>query len=751
LAHTTIRQAVLSTLLAMPPAIAATAPPVAQIRPVADHYGATTLIDNYRWMENQPNPELRAFMEAETAQTDVALGRIAAREKLAHAIAALDFPAVVVPSVVQDGDSIFYLFRGASDDVARLMTRGIAGGDPRLLVDPETLPDAPMHSEIGAFAPSPDGSYVAYALANAGPDSSVLRAHDIANNTELAEHIAGARFAAVSWQADGASFYYTRPVDSQAANPPSPDARWRHLGVFLHKVNTSAARDVLVLDTAHLPFPFKGQHIIPRLLLPPGSDYALAIVTDGVSPEIAVYAVPATQLAQQPAPWVAISPQGAGATQVAVSGSLAFLVTREAAPTFRVISQDMADPGLDHARTVVPPDQGVITGIVAASDALFVARRQGVGMHLLRLDYHVSTADEVRLPFAGTIKPSFDEQGGLVADPRGPGALFSLESWVHPRTWLRFDAHQRRAIDAGLVPPPPQDFSAYQAIETTATARDGTRIPLSLITRRDIARDHARPALLQAYGSYGYAYDPRYMPEALAWADLGGVFAVAHVRGGGELGPPWHEAGQFANKPNSVTDFLTCADALTALGYADPAHRAALAINAGAVAVGAAITWQPSAFRAAVLRDGLLNPLRSEDTGNRESIVEFGSAHDPAQFPNLLPIDAYSQIKDGTEYPAVLLSAHIDDPTVPAWQSAKMAARLGAATSSGYPVLLRVAGDGPPLTRSTRAQAQADDLSFLLWQLGAPEFQPTQARAPEKKNRKASTWRHSSAPGPRPG
>jgi len=747
-----MRRLALSTVLAVPSAIAAPAPPaapVAQIRPVSDRYGATTLIDNYRWMEAQPNPELRAFMTAETAQADTALRRLSGREKLAQTIAALDSPAVVVPSVVQDGDSIFYLLRGATDDVARLMARGIAGGDAHLLIDPETLADAPTHAEIGVFAPSPDGNFVAYELANAGPDSSVLRVHDIANNAELAEHIADTRFAAVTWQADSTSFYYTRPVDSDEAAASSGAAKWQHLGVFLHKVNTTPARDVLVLDAAHLPFPFKGQHIIPRLLVPPASDYALAIVTDGVSPEIAVYAVPASQLAQQPAPWVAISPQGGGATQVAVSGSLAFMVTRAGAATYRVISEDIADPDLDHARTVVPADHGVITGIAASSDALFVARREGVGMHLLRLDYHVSTADEVRLPFEGTIKPSYDEEGGLVADPRGPGAMFSLESWVHPRTWLRFDSHLRRAVNAGLAPPS-RDFSAYQAIETTATARDGTKIPLSLITRRDIVRDHVRPSLLEAYGSYGYSFDPRYMPEALAWADQGGVFAVAHVRGGGELGPPWHAAGQFATKTNTVTDFLTCADALTALGYSDQAHRAAIGTNAGAIPAAAAITWQPAAFRAVALRDGLLNPLRSEDTGNPESIVEFGSAHDPAQFPNVLPIDAYSQIREGVEYPAVLLSAHINDPIVPAWQSAKMAARLSAANTSGYPVLLRVAGDGPPLTRSTRAQAQADDLAFLLWQLGAPEFQPSEARSTDRKSRKASTSRHSGGPGPRP-
>ncbi|MEJ0046844.1 MAG: prolyl oligopeptidase family serine peptidase [Rhodospirillales bacterium] len=221
----------------------------------------------------------------------------------------------------------------------------------------------------------------------------------------------------------------------------------------------------------------------------------------------------------------------------------------------------------------------------------------------------------------------------------------------------------------------------------------------------------------------------------------------ARVRGGGELGPPWHTAGQFANKQNTVTDLLSCADRLATLGYTDPAHLAALGTNAGGIAAGAAITWQPAAFRAAVIRDGLLNPLRSEDTGSPEAIVEFGSAHDPAQFPNLLPIDAYSQIKDGKEYPSVLLSAHFDDPAVPAWESAKMAARLDAATTSLHPILLRVSADGPPHTREARAQAQADDLAFLLWQLGVPSFQSPSGRSTEQPAHKGRPWRHSDLPG----
>jgi prolyl oligopeptidase len=721
----------LSGIIALVPVLAAGAPPVAQIRPVTDRYGATRLVDNYRWMESQPNPELRAYVAAETASADAAISRIPGRDKLARTIAALDLPGVAVPTVVEDGGTIFYLRRGPNDDVARLYVRDTGSRSPRVLVDPETLPDARPHSEIGAIAPSPDGLYVAYTLADSGPDSSVLRIQDVARAITLNERIPGARFAAVAWQNDSHGFYYTRPVaepdgDDTGATQAVAGSPWRHLGVYLHRIGTKPARDTLVLDAAHLPFPFHGQHVIPRLLLSPGSDYALAIVTDGVSPEIAVYAVPTSQLALQPAPWAAIAPQGGGVTQISVSGSLAFMLTNANAPTFRVVSEDLADPGIDQTRTILPasPD-GVITGIAAASDALYVARRQGVGMHLLRLNYQEPRPEDLRLPYAGTIAPAFgfDNSAGLVADPRNPGALFTLESWIRPRTWLRFDSHLHRVVDAGLVPAPATDFSAYQSIESFATARDGTKIPLSLITRQDIVLDHARPTLIEAYGSYGYAYDPRFLPTALAWVDQGGVYAIAHIRGGGELGPPWHAAGQFANKRNSVTDLLTCADAITTRGYANAAH---LAVVAAAVLPSppAAITWQPAAFRAALLRDGLLNPLRTDPAANPEAAQEFGTPRDPTQFNDLLPIDAYSQMREGVEYPAVLLTAHAADSQVPSWQSAKMAARLSAATPAGRPVLLRVTATTPQ-GRAARAAADADELGFLLWQLGTPGFQPT--------------------------
>ena len=533
------------------------------------------------------------------------------------------------------------------------------------------------------------------------------------------------------------------------ALPAKPLARgWGHLGVFLHLLGHDPATDQLVLDGAKLPFPFTGTSAFPRLLITPGSGMALAIVSDGASPNLTIATVPLAQVREQPAPWQLVAAQADGVTQIVVNDAIAFLLTSSNADKMRVVSEDLANPGFEQARTIIPEsapgNDGVITGIAAGHDALYVARRQGGAMHLLRLDLNQTVPDDVPLPFAGTIAPVFGsgtarEWGGLAADPRVPGAYFSLESWSHPLTWMRYDLAVHRVLDMLLLPDRKIDSKAYETQQITAPATDGTPIPLTVIARRGVAMDHARPTLVSAFGSFGYAFDPRFMPMALAWADQGGVFAIAHVRGGGELGESWHQAGTNARKVTAATDMLACASALVHAGYTSSDHLAGMGTNAGALAIGNAITLQPGLFHAALIRAGLNNPLRTQaQPGHDGDILELGDAAIPLQQAAILSIDPYAQVKDGLPYPAVLLTASVNDMHEPVWETAKMAARLQSATSSGRPVLMRIAfdegRDGP--TRAQRDANEADEMTFLLWQLGAPGFQPGTAPAVMRRARR---------------
>lgn len=254
------------------------------------------------------------------------------------------------------------------------------------------------------------------------------------------------------------------------------------------------------------------------------------------------------------------------------------------------------------------------------------------------------------------------------------------------------------------------------------TSHDGVRVPLSILHRSGLALDGSHPALLSGYGAYGMTISPHFNPAGLAFLERGGVIAYAHVRGGGEYGKPWHHAGRMATKPNTWRDFIACGEYLVTKGYTSPAKLAGQGGSAGGILIGRAITDRPDLFAAALINVGCTDMLRMETTTNGvPNIQEFGSVKTKEGFDALLAMSAYHHVQDGVRYPAVLLTHGINDPRVEPWMSAKMTARLQAATAGGRPVLFRVdyqAGHGVGSTKAQRQEELADEWAFVLWQAG---------------------------------
>jgi prolyl oligopeptidase len=261
-----------------------------------------------------------------------------------------------------------------------------------------------------------------------------------------------------------------------------------------------------------------------------------------------------------------------------------------------------------------------------------------------------------------------------------------------------------------------------------ATAADGVKVPLSIIYRKGLARDGSAPLLLDAYGSYGITEDPVFIARWLTFLDLGGVFAVAHVRGGGELGEDWHLAGQKLTKPNTWRDMIAAAHHLIDARYTSSAKLGIVGGSAGGITVGRFLTEQPALAAVVIDQVGVSNATRSEFSPNGPpNIPEFGTVTDPVGFKGLYEMDAYLHVKDGTAYPSILLTTGLNDPRVSSWEPTKMTARLQAATASKNPVLLRVetdAGHGIGSTLGQRDRETADTLAFILWRTGDPRYQP---------------------------
>lgn len=700
-------------------------PPVAAVKPVTDDYFGTKVVDPYRWMEQEPEPQFLDYLHGQNAYARRVLASIPGRDQLARDVGAVSALTARVRTVERAPGKLFFLRRDAGAQIDRLYLRD-AGGHETLLVDPSTDDRDGKHAEIDQFVPSDDGALVVYGVSIGGSENSTLHVIETATRTVRPEAIDRAQFAGASWLPDGSGFFFARlPASSVGAKPVD---QYAHMQVFLHRLGEDPGKDRVILDSDHLPFAFHAAAVFPSVATAPGSDYAIAAVSDGVSPETTLYSARLAEvLAGHPA-WKLVATQAQGVVNAAVHGSRIMLLTHDGAPRFKVVETGLDAPDFAHATTLVPEPTGVLTGLAASADGLYYATRDGAVFSLHRLAEGSSTPETIHLPFEGTIAPGEEGPGGLAGDPRVPGVVVGLESWVRPHVWLAYDPATHALTDTHILPAFPRDLSAYGSTETEATAPDGTKIPLSIVARKDLHRDGHRPTYLVGYGSYGISYDASFAPTFLPWLDRGGVYAIAHVRGGGERGQAWHEAGKIGTKQNTIHDFIACAHALVAMHYTDPAHLGGEGTSAGGILIGGAITQAPALFRAALIRVGATNTIREQYTaGGPANIPEFGTVTDRSQFPSMLAMDAYSHVTKGVDYPAVLLTGGLNDPRVTVWIPAKMTARLQADTASGRPVLFRVefdAGHGIGSTRKQRDDETADEFAFLLWQFGEAGYQP---------------------------
>jgi prolyl oligopeptidase len=698
-------------------------PPPARVANEVDTYFGKRITDPYRWMETD-QPALMDWVHAQDKFTRTALARIPGRENLRKHIDDIAAHLTIVTQMALVGRRAFFLYQDAAHDLPALVVRDIDAGTQRVVLDPNKGA-AGQRRAIDEFAPSQDGRYVAVGTAPGGSEEDVLHVIDADTDEVLPDTIDRARFASPSWLPDGRSFFYHR---LRVAGPhEAPSERFRSSKVYIHHLGTDPNLDIPVFGEAvgELKTIMPNDFVFVSALT--GTRYALGIQSDGVSPESAYYIAKLPDAGDTGFAWHKFADVADGVVEVQASRDTLFLRTHKNAPRYQVISVPMGHPDLHAAKLVVPQGSGVLTGLAADADQLYVAASDGASSFLQRIGADGKAA-ALKLPMAGTIG-----SGNLAADPRASGALVGIDTWVTPTAWFTLSGGDTPEFTDLKAAPPQPGAPDYLITETSALAKDGrTRLPLTIIEKKGTPHDHQRPVLVEGYGAYGISETPipDWVPVVRGWVDAGGVMAISHIRGGGDLGEDWHQAGRKATKQNTIHDFIDSAWAMTKLGYASPATLAGMGTSAGGIAIGGAITQMPSLFRAALIRVGDTDTLRSETTeGGPANVGEFGTVTNQADFTALLAMDAYQHVKPGVAYPAVLLTAGAQDHRVPIWISAKMTARLQAAGKSKGPVLLRAEDDaghgGFGMGRAQQDAEWADSFAFLLWQLGAGGFQPT--------------------------
>jgi prolyl oligopeptidase len=709
--------AALVTASAVRPAFAAmSGPPVAPVRPVTENFFGVKVTDRYRWMEAE-GPEWQAYVHAEGEYTADVLSKIPGRDALADAIARDTSEVVAVVSVQTGGGKIFSEVRPAGANTSKLFVRDGLNGTDRKLIDPDVYAAAGTHDALDWWAPSPDGTHVAFGISPGGSEQSTLRILVTDTGAVLPEAISRTPDAEPSWMPDGSGVFYNRLQDVS----PDSDQYEEKSVCWLHKVGTDPASDVKVMGQGLSPAVSVQDIDFPTVAAYAGAPVVVGALVSGVQNELALYAAPVADAAAGKAGWTKICDAKDDVTNFAVRGEAIYLLSHKNAPHYRILKTSVAKPGIADAVEVVPQSLAVIRSIAGARDALYILDLDAglAGLRRLGADGKVTA---IKLPFAGAI----DEES-FYADTSHDGVWFLLQGWVHP-TVVCHAGPDGVVTQTNIAPLPPLDLTPYTSREVMATARDGVKIPLSIIYRKGLKRDGRAPLLLEAYGAYGISLDPVFLARWLAFLDLGGVFAVAHVRGGGELGEDWHLAGQKLQKFHTWQDTIDCAQDLIDQRWTSHKHLAVLGGSAGGITVGRLMTERPELAAVVISAVGVSNALRSEFSPNGPpNIPEFGSVATEAGFHGLLAMDAIQHVHDGVKYPSVLLTTGLHDPRVPSWDPTKMTARLQAATASGNPVLLRVdadAGHGYGSTRAQRDSETADMIAFILWRTGDPRFQP---------------------------
>ncbi len=693
--------------------------PVARVQPVTDVVHGVTTVDPYRWMESMADPEWEPFMRGQDAHTRGVLAAMPGRAAMLARMQRFSGAYSLTTEARRAGPWVFITRRPEGAQTTKLFVRRGLEGEDRLLIDTDAMRTADSHVSMSWWEPSPDGDLVAYGLATAGREQSTLHVMETATGRVRPDRVPRVDFGIVSWLPDSSGLFYHQL--GREGQTPLDEGYNDNSKTWLHRLGRPAGEDVQVLGSGLIAdMPIRSNQL-PVVFTAPGSTWAVAAVINGVENDSAIYAAPLEAVVGGSREWRRVADFPDQVTQIAQRGDEIAMLTYKDAPRWKVMYGRLDQQAtFASAATVVPESERVIQSLHAAADGLYLLDMDGGPHRLRRLD------DEGELHDI-----AFPLEGGLASvdtDPREPGALVFSESKAEPTALFR--VADDRAVRTEVAPRPryPTDF--LQQTRIMARVRDGTEVPITLLHRRGYQPGGDAPVIVNAYGAYGVVEELFFSPRQAAWVDAGGVWATAHVRGGGDYGRPWHLAGRKATKPNTWRDLIDCCEHLVAERWAPANKLAILGGSAGGITVGMAMIERPDLFTAVIAGVGMHNTARIGAIANGPgNFPEFGDPAVAEEYRGLLAMDSYLAVRDGAPTPAALITCGMNDRRVPAWLPAKFAARVQAAKAPGdaQPTLLRVefeAGHGIGSTRDQTDALQTDVYSFVLWRTGDPAFQP---------------------------
>jgi prolyl oligopeptidase len=668
-----------------------------------DDYFGTTVADPYRWLEDDNSAETAAWVAAENKVTFAYLAAIPARERLRERLTELwNYERYRAPS--REGGFYIYSKNDGLQNQSVIYKARTLDATPEVLLDPNTL-SADGTVALGAAAFSDDGTLMAYAVATSGSDWHEWRVRDVATSKDRTDVIKWSKFSDAAWKKDGSGFYYARFDAPKAGDELS--AVNKNQKVYFHKIGTAQAADQLVYQRPDKPdWGFNPE-------VTDDGKYLLLYQSEGTERENRIFVQDLSKPGSTIEPF--LDAFDASYQIVGNDGPTFYVQTDKDASRGRLVAITLGSPAASSWKTLVAegPNRDVLGSVKMLGDR-FVATWQIDAHEKLRV-YGLTGAFErdVPLPTIGSVLFS--------AERRHAEGFYEFTSFTYPTTVFRYDP----ATGASTVfKRPAVKFSpdAYETTQVFYASKDGTKVPMFVTAKKGLPKNGANPTLLYGYGGFNISLTPSFKPDTIAWLEMGGIYAVPNLRGGGEYGKAWHDGGRLAVKQNVFDDFIAAAEYLIAQKYTSTPKLAIAGGSNGGLLVGACMTQRPDLFGAALPAVGVMDMLRFHKfTIGWAWKSDYGSSETKDGFATLIKYSPLHNLKPGTAYPPTLVTtADHDDRVVPA-HSFKFAAALQAAQKGPNPVLIRIdtkAGHGAGKPTSKQIEERADVFAFLVKTLG---------------------------------
>jgi prolyl oligopeptidase len=671
-------------------------PPARKSDQVDDYHGVK-VADPYRWLEDLDSEETRNWVEAENKLSFGYLAAIPERNALKERLTKLwNYEKYGIP--FKEGNRYFYTRNSGLQNQAVLYTVTSLDAQPQMVLDPNTL-SADGTVALSGLQVSPDGKFIAYSLSASGSDWQEWKVRDVETSKDLSDHLKWVKFSGASWTRDGKGFFYSRYDEPKGDTLKSTNYFQK---VYFHKLGTLQTEDVLVYER-----PDQKDWLFGGTVTDDGN-YLIITVFQGTDVKSRVYY---KDLKAKDAPVVKLLDDfDAAYNFVANEGSRFWFQTDLQAPRGKLIEIDTAKPARSNWKVVVPEGKETLQGTSFVNNKFVLNYLKDAYTQVKIYDVNGKLVNEVGFPEIGSAAGF----GGKATDKE---TFYAFTSFTTPTTIYRYDMTTGKST---IFRQPKVDFNPadYETKQVFYKSKDGTKVPMFITHKKGLKLDGNNPTFLYGYGGFNISLTPAFSVGNLVWMELGGVYTQPNLRGGGEYGEDWHQAGMKLKKQNVFDDFIAAAQWLIDNKYTSAPKLAIGGGSNGGLLVGAALTQRPDLFGAALPAVGVMDMLRFQTfTIGWAWVSDYGSSDNPEEFKALYAYSPLHNIKPGTSYPPTMITTADHDDRVWPGHSFKFAAALQAAQAGDAPILIRIetkAGHGAGKPTSKLIEETADRWAFLV-------------------------------------